>query len=183
MSCPASLAPSIKASARAAVVPFLCGLPVMTTICTSGSFYTFWLVPLSPYAGNAHDGRSHFQIHSFHFICSRKSFSSWLCHSVWLFHLHSTVKRQPFSPVFPLAESIAEAFFWLFLWNFKEKSINHFLGHNLPVYQDAGTPACLRDPHEMFRCLWAATSSSRSHRKPCDVPGMMFRALGPAARS
>ena len=107
----------------------------------------------------------------------------WLCHSVWLFHLHSTVKRQPFSPVFPLAESIAEAFFWLFLWNFKEKSINHFLGHNLPVYQDAGTPACLRDPHEMFRCLWAATSSSRSHRKPCDVPGMMFRALGPAARS
>ena len=55
----------------------------------------------------------------------------WLCHSVWLFHLHSTVKRQPFSPVFPLAESIAEAFFWLFLWNFKEKSINHFLGHSL----------------------------------------------------
>ena len=59
----------------------------------------------------------------------------WLCHSVWLFHLHSTVKRQPFSPVFPLAESIAEAFFWLFLWNFKEKSINHFLGHSLDFYQ------------------------------------------------
>ncbi|WP_302554176.1 hypothetical protein, partial [uncultured Bilophila sp.] len=54
-----------------------------------------------------------------------------LCHSVWLFHLHSTVKRQAFSPVFPLAESIAEAFFWLSLWNFEEKSINHFLGHSL----------------------------------------------------
>ena len=32
-----------------------------------------------------------------------------------------------FFPVFPLAESMAEAFFWLFLWIFKEKSINHFL--------------------------------------------------------
>ena len=47
---------------------------------------------------------------------------------MWLFHLHSTVKRQPFSPDFPLAESIAKAFFRLFLWNFKEKSINPFLG-------------------------------------------------------
>ena len=45
----------------------------------------------------------------------------WLCHSVWLFHLHSTVKRQPFSPVFPLAESKVRAFCRLFLWNFKKK--------------------------------------------------------------
>ena len=65
----------------------------------------------------------------------------WLCHSVWLFHLHSTVKRQPFSPVFPLAESITEAFFWLFLWNFKEKSINHFLGHSLWNLK-GGTGSC-----------------------------------------
>ncbi|WP_302551725.1 hypothetical protein [uncultured Bilophila sp.] len=36
------------------------------------------------------------------------------------------MKRQPFSPVFPLAESIAEAFFWLFLWNFKEKASTIF---------------------------------------------------------
>ena len=54
-------------------------------------------------------------------LLSRLSlFFIWLCHSVWLFHLHSTVKRQSFSPVFPLAESIAEAFFWLFLWHFKK---------------------------------------------------------------
>ena len=55
----------------------------------------------------------------------------WLCYSLWLFHLHSEVKIQPFSPVFPLAESIAKAFCRLFLWSFKEKSINHFLGHSL----------------------------------------------------
>ena len=44
------------------------------------------------------------------------------------FYLHNTVKRQPFSPGFPLADFMAEAFFRLFLWNFKEKSINLFLG-------------------------------------------------------
>ena len=49
------------------------------------------------------------------------------CYSMWLFHLHSAVKIQPFSPVFPLAGSTAKAFFRLSLWNFKEKNINHFL--------------------------------------------------------
>ena len=40
----------------------------------------------------------------------------------------STVQWEySFFPVFPLAESMAEAFFWLFLWIFKEKSIDHFL--------------------------------------------------------
>ena len=50
----------------------------------------------------------------------------WICHSMWLFHLHSAVKIQPFSLVFPLAGSTAKAFYRLILWNFKEKSINHF---------------------------------------------------------
>ena len=50
-----------------------------------------------------------------------------LCYSLWLFHLHSAVKIQPFSPVFPLAGSTAKAFFRLSLWNFKEKSTNRFL--------------------------------------------------------
>ena len=56
-------------------------------------------------------------------ICmpSRKVLSS-----MWLLHLHSTVKIQPFYPVFPLAEPMAKTFYWLCLWNFKEKSINHF---------------------------------------------------------
>ena len=49
-----------------------------------------------------------------------------LCHGMWLFHLHSTLKLQLFYPVFPLAESTAKTFCWLSLWNFK-KSINHFL--------------------------------------------------------
>ena len=50
-----------------------------------------------------------------------------LCYSFWLFHLHSAVKIQPFFLVFPLAGATAQAFFRLSLWNFKGKSINHFL--------------------------------------------------------
>ena len=50
-----------------------------------------------------------------------------LCYSVWLFHLHNTVKIQTFSQVFLLAEYRAKAFCRLSLWNFKEKSINHLL--------------------------------------------------------
>ena len=45
-------------------------------------------------------------------------------------HFRSAVKIQTFSKVFPLAGSIAKAFFRLFLWNFKEKNINHFLWHS-----------------------------------------------------
>ena len=53
-----------------------------------------------------------------------------LCYSMRLFHLHSAVRIQPFSSVFPLAESITKEFCWLFLCKFKEKSINHFLEHS-----------------------------------------------------
>ena len=35
--------------------------------------------------------------------------------------------KYSFFPVFPLAGSTAKAFYRLILWNFKEKSINHFL--------------------------------------------------------
>ncbi len=49
------------------------------------------------------------------------------CQNTWLFHLHSTVKVQPFYPFFPLAGSTDKAFCRLSLLNFKEKSINHFL--------------------------------------------------------
>ncbi|WP_337431416.1 hypothetical protein [Bilophila sp.] len=37
-------------------------------------------------------------------------------------------KTQPFSPVFPLAESLAKAFWRLSLWNFKEKASAIFYG-------------------------------------------------------
>ena len=43
------------------------------------------------------------------------------CHGMWLFHLHSAVNIQPFSSIFPLAESIAKALCWLSLWSFREK--------------------------------------------------------------
>ena len=38
-----------------------------------------------------------------------------LHHDIWLLHPHSTVKMQPFYPVFPLAESTANVFCRLFL--------------------------------------------------------------------
>ena len=45
---------------------------------------------------------------------------------MWLFYLYSTVKIRLLYLVFPLAESIAKAFCWLFLWNFKEKASTIF---------------------------------------------------------
>ena len=53
-------------------------------------------------------------------------FYFWLCHSMWLFYLYCTIKIRLFYLVFPLAESMAKAFCWLFLWNFKEKASTIF---------------------------------------------------------
>ena len=41
---------------------------------------------------------------------------------MWWFHLHSAVKIRPFSPVFPLAGSTAQAFCRLSLWSWKKAS-------------------------------------------------------------
>ena len=55
-----------------------------------------------------------------------------LYHGMWSLHLHSsTVKIQPCYPFLPLVEYMVKALCWLFLWNFKEKSIGHFLWHSL----------------------------------------------------
>ncbi len=63
-----------------------------------------------------------------HFACN---YLKWPCHSMWLLHLHSILQMRLFYPVFPLTESTAKTFCWLSLWNFTEKSINHFLCHSL----------------------------------------------------
>ena len=55
---------------------------------------------------------------------------SWLCHGIRLLHFHSIVKNTDFFSSFLLAESTAKAFCRLILFDFKEKSINHFLRHN-----------------------------------------------------
>ena len=39
-------------------------------------------------------------------------------------------EKYSFFPRFPLAEFMAEAFCWLFPWNFKEKGISHLLWHS-----------------------------------------------------
>ncbi len=54
-----------------------------------------------------------------------------LCHSTWLLYFSSMLKIETFSPIFPLTDSIIEASYWLFLWNFKKESINRFLWHSL----------------------------------------------------
>ena len=64
-----------------------------------------------------------------------------LCYGLWLFHLHSAVKIQPFSPVFPLAGSTAKAFCRLSLWSFKEKTSTIFYNTainimSIPIYLD-----------------------------------------------
>ena len=62
---------------------------------------------------------------------------------MWLLHPHRTVKRRPFSPAFPLVESIAKAFCWLFLWDSKEKSINPFLWCSLLFWNGLRLCCCV----------------------------------------
>ena len=59
---------------------------------------------------------------------------------MWLFHLHSAVKKTAFFPVFPLAGSTAKAFCRLSLWSFKEKkhqpfSITQPLQMIIPIFE------------------------------------------------
>ena len=70
---------------------------------------------------------------------------------MWLFHLHRTVNNTAFFSGFPLggiAEPLAKAFCRLFLWNFKEKSINRFLGHSHTKQSHAMTGPRKRDASE-----------------------------------
>ena len=70
---------------------------------------------------------------------------------MWLFHLHSAVKIQPFSPVFPLAGSTVKVFYWLIPLNFKEKSISHVLCDTaLDNKHKGGTHSYLKALHEGF---------------------------------
>ena len=52
------------------------------------------------------------------------------CHSIWLLHLHSALKIQPFYPAFPLTESIAKTFFGFIPLELQGKNISHFPWHS-----------------------------------------------------
>ena len=97
-----------------------------------------------------------------------------LCHSIWLLYLHNTMKMQTFSPVFPLAKPMAKAFCWLFLWNFKKKSINHFLGHSQIKQQPFAVHGlllkALSESAEEGGVSWAAFLA-----KPCGGAGVFPR--------
>ena len=98
-------------------------------------------------------------------------FYHWLYHSIWLLHLYNTVKMQSFSPSFPLTEFIAKAFCRLFLWNFKEKSINHFLGHNLHHYK--GRSPSPMEPHPTL--LGSSSKSSLRILLETSIPSSVSR--------
>ena len=87
------------------------------TIISCGKTIVHWAFQTKP---------SLFKEPAFQLSEIRNKYFRRLCYGIWLFYLHSALKIQPFSPVFPLAGSTAEAFFRLSLWSFKEKSINHF---------------------------------------------------------
>ena len=64
---------------------------------------------------------------------------------------HSAVKIQPFSPIFPSAESTVKAFCGLFLWNFKEKTSTVF--YDTAPNNRGGTPFAAAPPlfHDNMR--------------------------------
>ena len=101
---------------------------------------------------------------------------------MWLFYVYSTVKIRLLYLVFPLAESIAKAFCWLFLWNFKEKastifydtafcicngtilSTVFFLFLVLLKYPPFQSLPCLLNPcsqRSLSNCFWAVYTSGR----------------------
>ena len=43
-----------------------------------------------------------------------------LCPRIWLFHLHSMVKKGAVSFIFPLIGSMVGGFHWLFRWSFEK---------------------------------------------------------------
>ena len=100
---------------------------------------------------------------------------------MWLFYLYRTVKIRLFYLVFPLAESMAKAFCWLFLWNFKEKASTIFydtafcicngtiLSYSifflaLLKYLPLQSLPCLLNPcsqRSLSNCFWAVYTSGR----------------------
>ena len=88
--------------------------------------------PVSPLAGATGKAFCRLSLWSFreksinHFLehsqIEYQSFAIGSVRTMWLFHLHSTVKNTAFFPVFPLAEFMAKVFCWRFLWSFKEKT-------------------------------------------------------------
>ena len=80
--------------------------------------------PVFPLAGSTAKAFSRLSLWSFkkksvnHFLWH--SFFKWLCHSIWLFYFSRMLKRETFSPIFPLTDSMMGELYWLCLWNFKK---------------------------------------------------------------
>ena len=108
----------------------------------------------------------------------------WLCHSTWLFCFSNILKLYAFSN-FPLVGSVIGRFYWLFPWNFKEKSINRFLWHSLSFQGCTHCPVLFRHRvffHEVFfwvtwrgRCRRSLSSKALASGKPAaTIPCGLF---------
>ena len=91
---------------------------------------------------------------------------------MWLFHLHRTVNIQAFSPVFPLAESAAKAFGWLFLWSFKEKASAIFYGTAIAFQGPEGDKGrrARRKPENMAKSILIPLPKKRSYARKTSAP-------------
>ena len=127
-------------------------------------------------------------------LCSMSAFFAvmfrhygWLCHSMRSFHLHSTVKIQPFPSVSPLADFMAKVFGWLFLWNFKKKASAIFYGTAFPCMKPFSSAARIpvrlaphissggpRDGSLRMKRRTPPISMSR-YGSPPRPPGILFR--------
>ena len=67
-----------------------------------------------------------------------------LCYSLWLFHLHSALKIQPFSSIFPLAGSTAKGIFLFITLEFQEKKHQPF-----SITQPSGNIRKTNVPHSL----------------------------------
>ena len=103
---------------------------------------------------------------------------------------HSAVKIQPFSPIFPSAESTVKTFCGLFLWNFKEKTSTVF--YDTAPNKRGGTPFAAAPPpfydnmRGPLRSGTASSGESRSTIRP--IPnifenGDSLRAASPPVES
>ncbi len=93
------------------------------------------------------------------------------------------LKRLSLSPIFPLADLMAEAFYWLSLWNFKKYNINRPLWRSLLKTPNRGKfPSSRRllsagaPRHQKNRLSFTAWESTRT------VPASLLSAFSPQCR-
>ena len=87
------------------------------------------------------------------------------CYSLWLFHLHSAVKIQPFSPVFPLAGA----------------AIRHFVGYPFGASRKKASTVFYNTAYEKPPCTERRPHASEKGRRAAAFPASQRRGFIRAA--